>query len=77
MWCYSVQGLKRILITGSFQEQAVATPTGSITSVQAVYVPAEDLTYPAPVVIFRHLDAVTVFSRNLAAKGLQVSEGPA
>ena len=43
---------------------------GSITSIQAIYVPADDLTDPAPVVIFGHLDAVTVLSRSLAAKGI-------
>lgn len=62
---------------GSFQERIVATPTGSITSVQAVYVPADDLTDPAPVVIFGHLDAVSVLSRNLAAKGLYPGVDPA
>merc|ERR1719382_2193356 len=54
----------------SFQERIVATRAGSITSIQAIYVPADDLTDPAPVVIFGHLDAVTVLSRNLASKGL-------
>jgi F0F1-type ATP synthase beta subunit len=51
---------------GSFQERIVATTDGSITSIQAIYVPADDLTDPAPVVIFGHLDAVTVLSRALA-----------
>ena len=54
----------------SFQERIVATRAGSITSIQAIYVPADDLTDPAPVVIFGHLDAVTVLSRSLASKGL-------
>merc|ERR1719161_898598 len=54
----------------SFQERIVATRSGSITSIQAIYVPADDLTDPAPVVIFGHLDAVTVLSRSLASKGL-------
>jgi F-type H+-transporting ATPase subunit beta len=54
----------------SFQERIVATTVGSITSIQAIYVPADDLTDPAPVVIFGHLDAVTVLSRNLASKGI-------
>jgi F-type H+-transporting ATPase subunit beta len=54
----------------SFQERIVANRSGSITSIQAIYVPADDLTDPAPVVIFGHLDAVTVLSRNLAAKGI-------
>ena len=55
---------------GCFQERIVATSNGSITSIQAIYVPADDLTDPAPVVIFGHLDAVTVLSRNLASKGI-------
>merc|ERR1719382_2207803 len=54
----------------SFQERIVATLAGSITSIQAIYVPADDLTDPAPVVIFGHLDAVTVLSRNLSSKGI-------
>jgi F-type H+-transporting ATPase subunit beta len=61
---------------GSFQERIVATSGGSITSVQAVYVPADDLTDPAPVVIFGHLDAVTVLSRNLASKGIYPAVEP-
>jgi len=59
-----------------FQERIVATNTGSITSVQAIYVPADDLTDPAPVVIFGHLDAVTVLSRALAAKGIYPAVDP-
>jgi F-type H+-transporting ATPase subunit beta len=55
---------------GCFQERIVATLTGSITSIQAIYVPADDLTDPAPVVIFGHLDAITVLSRSLASKGI-------
>ena len=61
---------------GSFQERIVATSGGSITSVQAVYVPADDLTDPGPVVIFGHLDAVTVLSRNLAGKGIYPAVEP-
>ena len=52
------------------QERVVASVKGSITSIQAIYVPADDLTDPAPVVIFGHLDAVTVLSRQLAARGI-------
>ena len=48
---------------GSFQERIVPTLFGSITSVQAIYVPADDLTDPAPVIIFTHLDAITVLNR--------------
>merc|ERR1712084_100737 len=61
---------------GAFQERIVATVWGSITSIQAVYVPADDLTGPAPVVIFSHLDAVTVLSRALASKGIYPSVDP-
>merc|ERR1719382_1476656 len=61
---------------GAFQERIVATVWGSITSIQAVYVPADDLTDPAPVVIFSHLDAVTVLSRVLASKGIYPAVDP-
>jgi len=61
---------------GSFQERIVATKAGSITSIQAIYVPADDLTDPAPVVIFGHLDAVTVLSRALASKGIYPAVDP-
>jgi F-type H+-transporting ATPase subunit beta len=61
---------------GSFQERISATNAGSITSIQAIYVPADDLTDPAPVVIFGHLDAVTVLSRTLAAKGIYPAVDP-
>jgi F-type H+-transporting ATPase subunit beta len=61
---------------GAFQERITATLSGSITSIQAIYVPADDLTDPAPVVIFGHLDAVTVLSRSLAAKGIYPAVDP-
>jgi F-type H+-transporting ATPase subunit beta len=61
---------------GSFQERIVATNAGSITSIQAIYVPADDLTDPAPVVIFGHLDAITVLSRALASKGIYPAVDP-
>jgi len=61
---------------GSFQERILATFTGSITSIQAIYVPADDLTDPTPVVIFGHLDAITVLSRGLASKGIYPSVDP-
>ncbi len=61
---------------GSFQERIVATMTSSITSIQAVYVPADDLTDPAPVVIFGHLDSVTVLSRSLTSKGIYPAVDP-
>jgi len=55
---------------GILQERIVSTTTGSITSVQAIYVPADDLTDPAPATIFSHLDATTVLSRNIAEIGI-------
>lgn len=61
---------------GLFQERIVANTNGSITSIQAIYVPADDFTDPAPVVIFGHLDAVTVLSRQLASKGIYPSVDP-
>jgi F-type H+-transporting ATPase subunit beta len=61
---------------GAFQERIVATVWGSITSIQAVFVPADDLTDPAPVVIFSHLDAVTVLARSLASKGIYPAVDP-
>merc|ERR1712226_1294427 len=61
---------------GSFQERITSTLEGSITSIQAVYVPADDLTDPAPATTFAHLDATTVLSRNLAAKGIYPAVDP-
>ena len=61
---------------GSFQERIVATMAGSITSIQAVYIPADDLTDPAPVVIFGHLDAITVLSRSLTSKAIYPAVDP-
>jgi F-type H+-transporting ATPase subunit beta len=61
---------------GSFQERIVATKAGSITSIQAIYVPADDLTDPAPVVIFGHLDGITVLSRGLASKAIYPAVDP-
>ena len=55
---------------GSFQERITSTTNGSITSIQAVYVPADDMTDPAPATTFIHLDATTVLARTLAAKGI-------
>ena len=55
---------------GALQERITSTKKGSITSVQAVYVPADDLTDPAPATTFAHLDATTVLSRNIAAMGI-------
>ena len=61
---------------GSFQERIVSTKSGSITSVQAIYVPADDLTDPAPATIFSHLDATTVLSRSVAEIGVYPAVSP-
>jgi len=61
---------------GTFQERIVSTKSGSITSVQAVYVPADDLTDPAPATIFSHLDATTVLSRGIAEIGIYPAVSP-
>jgi F-type H+-transporting ATPase subunit beta len=61
---------------GELQERITSTKDGSITSIQAVYVPADDLTDPAPSNVFRHLDATTVLSRELAAKGIYPAVDP-
>merc|ERR1712063_77351 len=61
---------------GILQERITSTLSGSITSIQAVYVPADDLTDPAPATVFAHLDATTVLSRNLAAKGIYPAVDP-
>ena len=61
---------------GTLQERIVSTKNGSITSVQAVYVPADDLTDPAPATIFSHLDATTVLSRRIAEIGVYPAVSP-
>ncbi|MFT7583491.1 MAG: F-type H+-transporting ATPase subunit beta [Myxococcota bacterium] len=61
---------------GTMQERITSTKKGSITSVQAVYVPADDLTDPAPATTFAHLDATTVLSRQLASKGIYPAVDP-
>ncbi|MBO7389107.1 MAG: F0F1 ATP synthase subunit beta [Oscillospiraceae bacterium] len=61
---------------GQLQERIVSTRNGSITSVQAVYVPADDLTDPAPAAIFAHLDATTVLSRSIAELGIYPAVDP-
>ncbi|KAH0776647.1 hypothetical protein KY290_008058 [Solanum tuberosum] len=61
---------------GSLQERITSTKDGSITSIQAVYVPADDLTDLAPATTFAHLDATTVLSRGLAAKGIYPAVDP-
>ena len=61
---------------GALQERITSTRKGSITSVQAVYVPADDLTDPAPATTFTHLDATTVLSRDIASKGIYPAVDP-
>ncbi len=61
---------------GRLQERITSTKTGSITSVQAVYVPADDLTDPAPATVFAHLDATTVLNRAIAEKGIYPAVDP-
>ena len=61
---------------GALEERIASTDSGSITSVQAVYVPADDLTDPAPATIFSHLDATTVLSRSIAEQGIYPAVSP-
>lgn len=61
---------------GALQERITSTKNGSVTSVQAVYVPADDLTDPAPATTFSHLDATTVLSRKIAEQGIYPSVDP-
>ena len=61
---------------GELQERITSTDKGSITSVQAIYVPADDLTDPAPAAIFSHLDAMTVLSRQVAEMGIYPAVSP-
>jgi F-type H+-transporting ATPase subunit beta len=61
---------------GALQERVASTVEGSITSIQAVYVPADDLTDPAPATTFAHLDATTVLNRALASKGIYPAVDP-
>ena len=61
---------------GALQERITSTKKGSITSVQAVYVPADDLTDPAPATTFTHLDATTVLSRDIASQGIYPAVDP-
>ena len=62
---------------GNLEERIVSTKSGSITSVQAIYVPADDLTDPAPATIFTHLDATTVLSRSIVEIGIYPAVQPA
>jgi F-type H+/Na+-transporting ATPase subunit beta len=61
---------------GQLQERITSTKNGSVTSVQAVYVPADDLTDPAPATVFAHLDATTVLSRKIAEQGIYPAVDP-
>ncbi len=61
---------------GTLQERITSTKNGSITSIQAVYVPADDLTDPAPATTFAHLDATTVLSRSIASQGIYPAVDP-
>ncbi|MBO6015970.1 MAG: F0F1 ATP synthase subunit beta, partial [Lachnospiraceae bacterium] len=61
---------------GTLQERITSTRSGSVTSVQAVYVPADDLTDPAPATTFTHLDATTVLSRSVAEQGIYPAVDP-
>src|SRR5207245_5219710 len=68
----SAVGYQPTLLTdmGELQERITSTKKGSITSVQAIYVPADDLTDPAPATSFAHLDATTVLARSIAELGI-------
>ena len=74
----SAAGYQPTLATemGALQERITSTRKGSITSVQAVYVPADDLTDPAPATTFTHLDATTVLSREIASQGIYPAVNP-
>ena len=74
----SAVGYQATLATemGALQERITSTRKGSITSVQAVYVPADDLTDPAPATTFTHLDATTVLSRDIASQGIYPAVDP-
>ena len=61
---------------GALQERIASTKNGSVTSVQAVYVPADDLTDPAPATTFAHLDATTVLSRKIVEQGIYPAVDP-
>src|SRR5207245_526956 len=67
---------ERAPATAALQERMTATHKGSITSVQAIYVPADDLTEPAPATSFAHLDATTVLNRAISEKGIYPAVDP-
>lgn len=68
--------LRHKKLKGALQERITSTRSGSITSVQAVYVPADDLTDPAPATTFAHLDATTVLSRSIVELGIYPAVDP-
>ena len=76
--CPAPWGYQPTLATemGALQERITSTKKGSITSVQAVYVPADDLTDPAPATTFAHLDATTVLSRSISSLGIYPAVDP-
>ena len=76
--CLQPVGYQPTLATemGIMQERITSTKNGSITSVQAVYVPADDLTDPAPATTFAHLDATTVLSRKISELGIYPAVDP-
>ena len=78
MSIFSAVGYQPTLATemGNLQERITSTRKGSITSVQAVYVPADDLTDPAPATTFSHLDATTVLSREISSQGIYPAVDP-
>merc|ERR1711957_579710 len=73
---FTQAGAEGSALLGSMQERITTTKAGSITSVQAVYVPADDLTDPAPATTFAHLDATTVLSRQVAELGIYPAVDP-
>ena len=67
---YDLEMMLSLIHICALQERITSTKEGSITSVQAVYVPADDLTDPAPATTFAHLDATTVLSRKIVEQGI-------
>jgi F-type H+-transporting ATPase subunit beta len=73
---YTLAGTEVSALLGKLQERIVSTKVGSITSIQAVYVPADDLTDPSPATTFGHLDATVVLSRDIASLGIYPAVDP-
>ena len=74
--CLSTTAYEEYVSQGGLQERITTTNKGSITSVQAIYVPADDLTDPAPATSFAHLDATTTLSRAISEKGIYPAVDP-